>query len=187
MIEVELKIPISEIASMISRLTELGFVYESTVLEEDRYYDNSINQIVKAHQALRIRKVENLETGEVFYQMNLKDRKLDTVSVTRPEYETEIADAAALEQILNGLGFYAVEPYVRKKRQSYALGQVTACLDEVEGLGPFLELEKVIEEDEDREAALAELARLLDQLGLKLADTTRKSYLSQLREKLSRE
>lgn len=183
MIEVEVKIPVGDVKVLVEGLLARGFVKEGSVLEEDRYYDNEAGQIAASHQALRIRRNLDQETGFVSYQLNFKDKKMDDISMTRPEHEIEIQDAAALERILNGLGFYGVEPGVRKVRQFFTLGQVTACVDQVEGLGSFLELEEVIPDSEDEKYALAGLEKILRDLGLSLKDSTRKSYLSQLRDR----
>ena len=83
-------------------------------------------------------------------------------------------------QILEELGFQAVHPKVSKTRQEYKKERMTACVDEVQDLGTFLELEMVISEEESREEALQEIDRVLQKLGYKQKDTTRTSYLSML-------
>lgn len=187
MIEVELKIKIESYEETSHKLLSMGFVKASRVLEEDKYFDNEAGQIVHGHQAMRIRKVVDLDTDQVSYQVNFKDKKLDEISMTRPEYETAVADAVALEKILNGLGFHAVKPFVCKERQTFLRDQVTACMDLVEGLGPFLELETIVSEETDASHALDDLKQIMFQLGLMMEDTTRKSYLRQLVEKMKNE
>jgi hypothetical protein len=59
------------------------------------------------------------------------------------------------------LGFFTV-PAVIKHRQWLHLDNVTACLDSVEDLGDFLELEMVIADASEKEAALNDLIALLE-------------------------
>ena len=71
---------------------------------------------------------------------------------------------------------------VKKTRQEYQRERMTACVDEVQDLGTFLELELVIFEEEKREEALQEIEKELQKLGYSLKDTTRTSYLSMLQQ-----
>ena len=51
-------------------------------------------------------------------------------------------------------------------------------VDNVKGLGDYLELEILADEEAQREEALEKLERILNQLGYCMQDTTRTSYLS---------
>ena len=57
---------------------------------------------------------------------------------------------------------------------------MTACIDQVQDLGDFLELEMVITEDKNKDDALGQIEKMLQRLGYSLKDTTRNSYLSML-------
>ena len=54
------------------------------------------------------------------------------------------------------------------------------CLDNVKGLGDYLELEILADEEAQREEALEKLERIMKQLGYCMQDTTRTSYISML-------
>lgn len=188
MIEVEVKLPLKDKDDTARQLKLLHFCSTACFREEDTYFDNAASQMKNSHAALRIRKVTDCRTGAVTAVTTYKSRRLDAVSSTRKEYETEVKDAEVFASILNGLGFYAVEPQVIKIRQEYSAFvngyTMNACLDQVENLGSFLELEIVIEDGDNREKALAEIEKMLEKLGYSLADTTTRSYLSQLQKKL---
>ena len=102
--------------------------------------------------------------------------------MSRKELETEVADGEICMQILEALGFGAVPPRVVKERQILKRNRVTACVDQVKNLGPFLELEIVIREDESKDQALEQIEQILRELGYALEDTTRNSYLSMLQQ-----
>ena len=61
-------------------------------------------------------------------------------------------------------------------------GDICACLDDVQGLGTFLELEIMAESEEARPAALERIEEILNSVGYTMDDTTRVSYLSQLQK-----
>ena len=91
---------------------------------------------MKTDEALRIRTCDNFNTRETASFLTYKGAKLDTVSTTRKELETRIDDAETTREILISLGYKRLYP-VTKLRQYYHKGMMTACVDQVEGLGSF--------------------------------------------------
>ena len=73
---------------------------------------------------------------------------------------------------------------VEKVRHYFHRGRLTACVDQVTGLGDFLELEILTESEEGWSAALTEIEKVLRHAGYSMEDTTQASYLSQLYFKL---
>lgn len=176
MIEVEVKLPIDSAERIEARLLNMGFIYKETITQEDRYYDNRDGMIRGTGQALRLRCV-----GDDCC-ITFKGRKLDTVSMTRQELETSVGDMDVMHGILESLGFSVVPLSVKKTRREYSLKQdyeMHACLDEVEGLGSFLELE-IVTVVECRMEAFSAIEKILNQLGYGIGDTTTNSYLSML-------
>ena len=180
MVEVEIKLPIKNKEIVEKSLEKLGFVKAGLVREEDVYFDNESSRIRENGEALRVRKVTNLATDESETRITFKGKKLDQVSMTRKELETGVSDAEVCIQILEAIGYQAIPPEVVKTRQEYTFENVTACIDQVQNLGDFLELEILIEEDENKENALLQIEKILQRLGYTLKDTTRTSYLSML-------
>ena len=143
MIEVEVKIPIENIEKIKKKLLETGFIYQKTVVETDTYFTSDHYDMRKKDKALRIRKTENLDTGEVKAQPNCKGPKLDQVWRSgsliyrdNTRYEPE-----KMEDILKELEFYPASCRVKKTRGYYIKDHMTAAADKVENLGNFLELE----------------------------------------------
>lgn len=89
-------------------------------------------------------------------------------------------DAGGLERTLREA--LEVIGMVRKTRTLFLAGRARIHLDEVEGLGSFMELEVVMEEGEAREDGEAETARLMDALGIGEEDLVEGAYLDLLRE-----
>lgn len=178
MIEVEVKLPISDKEKLIKDLATLGFAEGETVKEIDAYYTSDFYDMKKRDEALRVREIENLSTGNKTAVLTHKGAKMDAVSMTRKELETEIGDANIGRQILEAVGFHAV-PLVEKIRTSYIRENMTACVDTVTGLGDYLELE-ILSEPKEKEAALVKIENMLHKLGYSMEDTTRRSYLFML-------
>jgi predicted adenylyl cyclase CyaB len=69
---------------------------------------------------------------------------------------------------------------VRKKRWLYRVGQTRIHLDEVEGLGTFLELEVMLRPDESEGDGRATAATLMARLGIRESDLVPGAYMDLL-------
>ena len=182
MIEIEVKLRIKDVAVLEKKLLEQGYKLIETLRETDTYSDGGINGIKKSGQALRVRRTVNCVTGKEQSAITFKGEKIDAVSMARLEVETVVESGEAAERILCALGFYPVQPIVVKIRKILRNGDICACLDDVQGLGTFLELEIMAESEEARPAALERIEEILNSVGYTMDDTTRVSYLSQLQK-----
>jgi len=91
-------------------------------------------------------------------------------------YETD--QGAALKALLaRALGTRGV---VRKVRTLYLHGQTRIHLDEVEGLGDFVELEVVLREGQSEAEGQAIARRLMRRLGIQPADLVEGAYMDLL-------
>ena len=181
-IEVEIKLKIEDKDQLKLQLIQSGFTEGECVTEKDVYYTAAHHDFAALDEALRVRSVENMTTGETSAAITYKGAKLDQKSMTRQELETEVGDAEICREILCKIGFTPVPPVVKVRRYFYK-GKMTACVDTVDGLGDYLELEKLIAADKERNEALDEIEMMLKKLGYSMQDTTRTSYLSMLMKK----
>jgi predicted adenylyl cyclase CyaB len=69
---------------------------------------------------------------------------------------------------------------VRKRRRLYLIGRTRVHLDQVEGLGSFVELEVVLAEDEAESAGVEEAHRLLAALSIETGQLVEAAYLDLL-------
>lgn len=95
------------------------------------------------------------------------------------EHETPVADRDQMHAAVAAMGF---RPTVRiaKVRRAGAVGDVAVCVDDVEGLGLFMELEQLVGDDVAGEAVQAELDAVVRSWGLDV-ERTRATYDSLLR------
>jgi adenylate cyclase class 2 len=121
--------------------------------------------------------------------MTYKGPKVDATTKTRYEREAPLADGEgtflAADEIVRRLGFESVAE-VRKRRRTLAIDwqglAVEAALDEVAGVGSFVELEASVDATDHDSTALDSarqaLLALAEQLGLR--ESERRSYLELL-------
>lgn len=178
MYEVELKVR-ADHESLRAALDDAGAEHRKSVRQVDTYYNAPHRDFAETDEALRIRREtvldgDDAETAKVTYKGPL----IEAESKTREEFETAVVDGEAMAGVLDGLGFTPAAT-VEKDRAFYALDGYTVVLDDVAGLGSFLEIEAEAGEDEVesvREGAVA----LLADLGVDAADQIRTSYLGLL-------
>ena len=188
MIEVEVKLPLrrqektEETGRIAEVLCSMGFRKAARFRQRDTYFDNEAGEIRGGGKALRIRETEDLMKGVVTAELNFKGPRMDQVSMTRQELETEVGQAETGRRILAALGFSPVLPEVVKERTEYCREEITAALDRVEGLGDFLELEILADEETENGKVLQKLEELLGELGYQMGDTVTRSYLSMLQQ-----
>jgi adenylate cyclase class 2 len=169
MIEVEVKARRGP--EVLDKILAMGAVLKGTEHHHDIYFNSPNRDFRKTDEALRIRIKE--EGARLTY----KGPKLDSRTKSRLELTVELDNPMAMEKILAELGFRP-SGEVRKRRTKYTLGEVTFALDDVDGLGSFLEIEAPAEDDwaDKQERVLAILQRLGQ------VESIRKSYLELLEE-----
>lgn len=185
MLEVELKASLAGVDAAALRQTvetRCG-APRANLREQDLYFNGNDRDFRKTDEALRLRRVLDGGTGrETQTLLTYKGAKQDALSSTRLEYETAVSDGEVMLNLLRSLGYTPVF-VVDKRRREYAQGDITLCLDTVEGLGAYLELELLCEREDAREAAVQRLLETLGDLGVPKENLTRKSYLELLMKK----
>ncbi|AKB20622.1 class IV adenylate cyclase [Methanosarcina sp. WH1] len=174
MIEVEVKVR-ADHSKVRSVLQKLGAIKIGIENQSDSYFAAPHRDFAKTDEALRIRSLDGKAV------LTYKGPKLDKVSKTREELETSV-DEATTAKILRALGF-SEAGMVRKKREVFKAGEITVCLDAVEGLGEFLEVEIIAEDEKDLDISREKLFELLKQFGAGEKDSIRTSYLEMVLNK----
>lgn len=101
--------------------------------------------IAPGSKIMRVRDVLNPETGEL--RLSLMTLKVEgQAKLVSDEYEFAVDDGNAARQMLTALGWQEVVT-VDKVRLESKTEDYTICIDEVAGLGLFIELEILTEDD----------------------------------------
>ncbi len=137
------------------------------VVHHDAYFSHPCRDFRKTDEALRLRH----STGEEEkWYLTYKGPRLDGLSKTRDESEVQVHPA--VREILLRLGFEEVARVV-KRRRGFVKGDQAVFVDEVQGLGTYVEIESR-SHDQD---ALPVLLGVLEQMGLQ---SETRSYLELL-------
>ena len=175
MLEIEQKYARADFALLQRRLAEWGAAFGDAHEEADHYFNAPDRDFARTDEAFRLRRV-----GAANY-LTYKGPKQRADVKVRTELEIPLlpGDGAAAEmtRLLTHLGYRFVA-VVKKHRRTASLKRdpfsFTVCLDEVEGLGRFAEVEVLAPEDRRADAEKA-LAALAAELGL--SEVERRSYL----------
>jgi adenylate cyclase class 2 len=179
--EVEQKHRLDDVGTFLTQLAGRRIELGDPVEQIDEYFAHPCRDFASTDEALRIRSVG----GRSF--VTYKGPKIDTTTKTRHELEFPLAqddvEGSRFDQLLRVLGFTPVAR-VRKRRRRFEIDaddqQVEGALDEVEGVGSFVELE-LLADDARVEAAKRTISKLAGELSL--GPTERRSYLEMLLEK----
>jgi len=179
--EVEQKHRVSDEAVLVARLQERGGHLEKPVEQSDQYFAHPCRDFATTDEALRIRVV-----GHKSF-VTYKGPKIDTTTKTRREIELPLDpadhDGSQFSSPLAALGFTPVA-MVRKRRRTFRITadeyEVDGALDEVDGLGCFVELE-LQANDDNLEVSKRTISKLASDLNL--GPSERRSYLEMLLEK----
>jgi adenylate cyclase, class 2 len=181
MLEIEQKFTNADFAAIEKRLAQWNARLGEEHTEADHYFNAPDRDFARTDEAFRLRRV-----GSANF-LTYKGPKHPGVVKIRTELEISLRDgeeaAQQFMQLLAHLGYRAVA-VVRKRRRTYHLERggfaLVVCLDQVEELGRFAEVE-IIAPDEQMDAARSVLADTAAALGL--TNLERRSYLSLLLNK----
>jgi len=173
-------------------LAAAGASRTAVLFQADTYYDAPHRSFAETDEALRVRRVATLDDDapggveavsdaladdEFDARVTYKGPLVDERSKTREEVETGVGDGAKLATVFEELGFGPAAT-VEKRRETWDLDGVTVTLDDVAGLGEFVECETETEGELD--AARERVAATLRELSLDPEDGIRTSYLGLL-------
>jgi len=136
---------------------------KGVILQEDTFFTSPKGR-------LKLRRLSDKQGELIYYERPdvHGPKQSDYIKVT-----TEDPDGhrSVLEKV------QGIEGVVRKKRRLFILGQTRIHLDEVEGLGNFLELEVVLQEGQKPEDGMAIATDFMKKLGVKKKDLVAGAYI----------
>ena len=164
--EIEVKYRVGDLARLEHSLQGRGLALSTPVHQDDQAYAQvgwhyGMSKLGVAFARLRTQNGRHLFT--------LKRPMENELACL--EFESEVADRDQMHEAVQQMGFY---PTVRivKTRRTARDGGLLFCVDEVERVGSFLEIEKVIGSGQSGEAVQAELHAFACSLGVQLERTS---------------
>jgi adenylate cyclase class 2 len=166
---IEIKVRVADLDALRVQCVRLGASVRTVEEQTDRYHTLDGGRRVKL-RTIRGGRAELIEY-----------RRAEATGVRASDYSvTAVRDAAADRCMVPRGRPLAV---VRKRREVWLWDNVRIHLDTVDGLGTFLELEAVIDARHDEAACRAQVATVMDALGVGEADLLRASYADLVRDR----
>ncbi len=135
---------------------------------------------------------EVLEQTDIFFTVQegrlklreVPDRKAQLIAYKRASCagpkacEYHIHETDTPEQLTKTLGLVpGIRGVVKKRRLLYFVGRTRIHLDQVEGLGDFVELEVVLQEHESREQGMKVARDIMKNIGIREEDLVECAYI----------
>ncbi|MES2930674.1 MAG: class IV adenylate cyclase [Patescibacteria group bacterium] len=168
--EIEIKAKLNNKEEIVGKLKNLGCSFEEQITQNDVVYVKNLGSAEEYNKNdvfLRIRIKNNLKS---FFTLKKRIKNdLDAL-----EYETEITSPGEMENALLLMG-YQKAVYVNKTRIITHHDEYEICIDEVENLGSYIEMEKLVT-DGDSEKIQDEMFTFFLSLGIKSEDRIMTGY-----------
>jgi predicted adenylyl cyclase CyaB len=163
---VEIKARVADPGVLRARVVDLATVAPVNIGQRDTFFN-------VARGRLKLRRFDDGSGELIFYERD------DTTGPKTSRYsKASCADATEMEAVLaRALG---VRGMVEKRRELFMLGRTRVHLDEVHGLGHFLELEVVLRDGEPAVDGEREAHDLLAKLGVPAAALVAPAYIDLL-------
>lgn len=174
--EIEIKAQLNDKGVVMAKLKELGCEFSPVKTQDDMVWvENSgdMATFLANKVFLRIR-IQNGEKVILTAKQSKTDLQGGAENLVKREHEVVVDSAEEARGILAMLDLKEAVRTV-KKRQTAEHNGYEICIDEVEGLGAFIELEKIAEES-DAEAIQKEMSVFLQSLGVSPEDQVHKGY-----------
>ncbi|MFC1800041.1 class IV adenylate cyclase [Candidatus Eisenbacteria bacterium] len=165
---VEIKARVKDPESLCARVEEIADSGPVVIEQVDTFFNCR-------HGRLKLREVPGEDGQLIFYV------RPDSPEPAESQYSLVVVSdpSGLLDTLSQAMG---VKTVVRKVRALYHIGQTRVHLDEVEGLGSFVELEVVLAPGENAEQGIHIAHGLMEQLGIDDNELVRVAYADLLQE-----
>ena len=161
---IELKAWLRDRERALSVCRGLDASFRGDIFQRDTYFPVPVGH-------LKLRESDPGDDYLVFY------RRPDTAEAKGCDYSIEVVNRSLCAILTEALGVLAV---IEKKRTLYLWKNVRIHLDEVTGLGSFIEFEAVLSKEHDEADGHAKVAFLQREFGIADSDLLETSYLEMM-------
>lgn len=173
--EVEIKAKINNLAEIEAILQKEGCVFTEPVKHIDTVYVEKVGTFEDFMSNTYFPRVRETSTGKTIFTFK-KDRDLTkTDRLDKVEYEVEVSNKEIFEKILAEFGLHPAVT-TTKTRTKTKYGEYEICLDDVVGLGVYIEIEKDAPDEVSYEELHEELAKILESWGVDRSNFVNKGY-----------
>ncbi|MER5703837.1 CYTH domain-containing protein [Micromonospora sp. NPDC002296] len=176
--EIEVKYRVAEPAALVRALHDRGAVFSAPVRQDDQAYAANGWSYGQSKAGAAFARLRTENGRHTFCVKKPLDNELACA-----EHETEVLGRAEMHAAILAMGFYPTMRIV-KTRRTARLDHMLLCLDEVDGLGAFFEIEAMISGDRPAAEVQQDLDRFARSLRVELERST-ETYDSLIRAALS--
>ncbi|MFI6132601.1 class IV adenylate cyclase [Micromonospora sp. NPDC051141] len=164
--EIEVKYRVAEPDALIRALAAKGVAFSAEARQDDQAYAANGWDYGQSKQGRAFARLRTQDGRHLFCVKTPLDNELAC-----QEHETEVLGRSEMHAAILAMGFH---PTVRivKTRRTARLGDMVLCLDEVDGLGAFFEIEAMVGDGRAATQVQAELDRFARSLGVELERST---------------
>ncbi len=173
--EVEIKAVLRDRDGVLNKLQEMGCVFSETDTQDDTVFVEklgTVDEYLTNTIFIRIRVCGNGDT--IFTVKQHINRQRDPMGVPT-EHEVHVNSRDEMEKIVELFGFKEAVR-LRKTRSHSAYKDWDICIDDVEDLGSFIEIEHLVHEGEDEKLIQSEMLDFLRALGIEENDLRAQRY-----------
>ena len=168
--EIEIKARLKDKEKVMQKLRSLGCVFKPAITQEDVVYTE------------RVGSLEALRSNKFFLRLRVKNHSKVLFTIKKRmvndldaiEHEVEVNSKTEMEQAILLMGFKEAVK-VSKVRIITHYDGCEICIDEVENLGTFIEMEKLTEEGE-AEKIQEKLFQFFESIGINRDDRVLMGY-----------
>ena len=167
--EVEVKARIKSKQAIMDKLQALGCKFGDVLTQSDVIFVPQDVVSLPADQGVPVLRIRD-QNGKHIFTMKIRL----TNGLDKQESETEISNPAGLREIILAMGFKEMVRF-QKTRQKTRYQNWEVCVDEIEGLGYFMECEQLTK-DGDSADIQAQMVEFLKTLGVVKSDLEKFGY-----------
>ncbi|MFC4912931.1 class IV adenylate cyclase [Actinomadura gamaensis] len=175
--EIEVKYRVIDADALERALEARGVVLSAPVRQDDQAYAPSWWDYGQSKAGVPFARLRTLDGVHLFTVKTPRDNEMDCA-----EAESSVNDREQMHAALLQMGFRPTVRIVKQRRTGRA-GELTLCLDQVHGVGQFLEVETVVPDGEPGTETQVKLDAWARGLGVKL-DRVTETYDSLIRAAL---
>ncbi len=158
--EIELKYRVEDLEALLVALRSRGIELSEPVFQDDQAYAPTGWQFGDSKLGVSFLRLRTVQGRHYFTLKQPVGSASDCL-----EYETQVTDRQAMHHAVLHMGY---RPTVRiaKTRRTATRDDCSLCIDDVEGVGEFLELERMAPDHADAQTIQADLAAFVRSLGI---------------------
>lgn len=168
--EIEVRAHLRDKKLVLAKLESLGCVLSEPIRQVDTVYAKIVGNVKEYLTNDHFVRIREKSDGKFLFTVKKPSAK---TLLSKTEHETEIKNVVELEKAVFLMGYKVANRLVKVRRTAH-YGQNEICIDDVEGLGSFIEIEEMSDKDED--VVRKKLRDFLMSLGVSAKDEVDRGY-----------